>query len=299
MNSKVKLHYFLALTLAMLAIQPMAAWSRNIPSQSNSGAQVHQLHRGWLGVYLRPVPDALAAQLADLMPAGEGVLVDEVEEGSPAAKAGVQAHDILLALGDQKLYSPAQLSRLVGSGKAGGEVDLQLIHAGKLQTVKVAITPRSPSAMARPAPYPRHSYGRAMPRPPQRAPGAQARPIAPLAWDSFESVEVKTLQDGRYHAEVSFKNDKNETKTFTFEGKKEDIIAQINEQADLPKEKREALLDALNMNERDLMRPFRSLFQHGNPFNDPFFNENPFDDSFFQNPFFYGYPRINRHPWFD
>jgi hypothetical protein len=101
------------------------------------------------------------------------------------------------------------------------------------------------------------------------------------SWNSFESVQVRTLEDGRYHAEVSYKDEKDNMKRFTFEGKQEEIIQQINQQKDLPQEKKQALLNALNMKPDDLFNThpffnspmlFPPMFR-GNPFNDPFFQQ--------------------------
>jgi hypothetical protein len=290
--------YILPFTVALLAVQPQAAWSQNYPQQAEIAAPAYQQQRAWLGVYLKPVPDVLASQLAGLMSDGQGLLVSDIKKGSPADIAGIQSHDILLKLDDQKLFSPAQLTSLVRSSESGSQVNLQLIRAGKVQTVKVDLAPRPGIGTRRPAPPYRHPYAQQqMPQP--AFPEVPVQPDAPLAWDSFESVEVKTLEDGRYHASVSYKNESNEVKSYTFEGKKDEIIAQINQQGDLPQEKKAALLDALNMNKGDFMRPFRSPFMHGNPFSDPFFSINPFDDSFFRDPFFYGYPHMNRHPFFN
>jgi hypothetical protein len=268
-------------------------------SSSENQVQANPQHNGWLGVTIRPMSRVLAMHLSELMPSGEGILVAEVENQSPAEKAGILSNDILLSLDGQKLYSPTQLSALVASSHIGKQVAIQLIRKGKLTTLKADIGQRPDRFQ-----QPRRDFIPPMMRTPLQSHQPVPRPVPKLqqqslAWDSFESVEVKTLEDGRYHATVSFKDQNNEVKNFTFIGKKEEIVKQINQQKDLPGEKREALLNALNMNQNKNFGPFNAPWMQGNPFNDPFFRNGPFDDSFLRDPFFNNaYPQF-RSPFFD
>jgi serine protease Do len=54
--------------------------------------------RSWLGVLVKPITAELAAQLA--LPEAKGALVTEVKTGSPAARAGLRAGDVVQAWGD-------------------------------------------------------------------------------------------------------------------------------------------------------------------------------------------------------
>lgn len=82
----------------------------------------------WLGVRVLPVQDALRHQLE--LPRGAGLTVDQVGEGSPAARAGVRRHDVLLRLNDQWLFHPDQLAALVRSHAPGEKVELGLLRLG-------------------------------------------------------------------------------------------------------------------------------------------------------------------------
>lgn len=284
----MKNHYLLSLATALLLIfLPASALSQvNYNQPANPVAVSTQIQQGWLGVVLSPLPPALGSHLASLLPAGQGLMVSHVENNSPAALAGIQTYDILLKLDDQKLYSPAQLSSLVSSIIPGNQVALELVRNAGLMTLQVDISPRPDQRMSRPPkrfnrPYP------AMPRLPHFSPGFNQRPGPASSWDSFESVKVNTLANGRYHAEVIFKNRNNETKSFIFEGKKEEIIQQIQQQPDLPADKRDALLNALNMRGGAIRGPF----------NTPFFQDNIFHEPFFQSPF-KGYPPAWRQHYY-
>lgn len=230
---------------------------------------------GWLGVTLAPVPAALAAQLSHVIPTGQGVLVGSVTPDSPAAKAGLQANDVLLTFNDQQLYSSAQLAGLVRGTSPQTNVQMNVVQKGQLKNIAVNITARPQQATSN---YQQPFW--------QQIPGVQNAPqnqAQNLAWDSFESVQVKTLPDGRYHAEVSYKDQSNENRNFTFEGEREEIIEQIKQQKDLPDDKKQALLNALNMQPGMLFPNInRSLDQF---FQQPLFQQNPFDDPFFKQDF--------------
>ncbi len=95
----------------------------------------------WLGVATEETSDALASQLG--LESGQGLLVNYVEPESPAAKAGLQKHDVLVELGDQMLVLPAQLRKLVQLKKEGDTVKLVLHRGGKKQTVSAKLAKRT------------------------------------------------------------------------------------------------------------------------------------------------------------
>jgi len=276
----MKKRYLIPLSLVILTSQVPLAWAdtaSNVVAPIPAVPPTRQA-TGWLGIMLGNVPAALSAQLTPLIPAGQGVLVQNIEPGSPAAKAGIQPHDVLLTYGDHKLYSPAQLFSLVRVASPGSSIEMQVLQQGQLKKLKVEIGSRDvPTLTARPPFWRPSTPNWSFP-----VPGPQAHSDRTLAWDSFESVQVRTLPDGRYHAEVSYKDQSNERKSFSFEGKKEEIVEQIQKQTDLPEDKRQALLNALNMDVGKLLQPFSVP-----SFHDPFFQRSPFDA-----PFFQGFPQM-------
>lgn len=89
-----------------------------------------------IGVYSDSVPPALAAQLD--LETGSGLLVTEVTQDSPASKAGLQKHDVLLFADDKQLSTPADLVKAIQkSGEAKAAISLTLIQRGKETTIKV------------------------------------------------------------------------------------------------------------------------------------------------------------------
>lgn len=270
----------LVFSLLAFWLQPAAAQSTSptTPAEPQSAAQ----QSGWLGVMVTPLSDELKAQLSALLPADQGILVAGVEDDSPAAKAGVQQYDVLLSFAGQKLYSAEQLVSLVQNSNPDSAVTLEVIQQARLKSLNATLGTRQPRVLAKTKRSP-HNWS----MPPHPMPSPQQ---APTAWDSFESVEVSTLEDGRYRASVSYKDQNNETRSFSFEGNREDIMRQIHQQADLPMDKKHALLHALNMRSphlsgRGAMNPMADFF------NPPFYPQRPYADPFFSDPFYQGsYP---------
>ncbi len=92
----------------------------------------------YIGIAPGAVSEEVRAQLP-LKP-GEGITVNHVAEDSPAGKAGIQEHDILLRLDDQILVDPEQLRTLVKMRKPGDEVKLSILRKGEQKEVKVILS---------------------------------------------------------------------------------------------------------------------------------------------------------------
>lgn len=264
------------------------------PEQNTGPSPAPAREIAWLGVSLGKVPDALFTQLGQVIPAGQGVLVEQVIPDSPAAKAGIHTNDVLLTYDDQKLFSARQLAGLIRADRPDRTVAIEAIQQGQLKTLNITLG-KQDLAAAMPAyePMRRHMpmmpHGH-MPYWPPFAPPRLGDANQPSAWDQFESVEVHSLPDGRYHAAVSYKDEKNNTMQFSFEGTQQEIRDQIQKNATLPDDKKQALLQALNLKPETL---FSMPMFEGNPFNDPFFRNAPFDDDFFR-----GFPPLRVPPGF-
>jgi serine protease Do len=108
--------------------------AQNIVQQIISHGTVE---RGWLGVGIQEVTPDIAASLN--LPAAKGALVNLVNEGSPAARAGVKERDLILSFGDREISHLTDLTRAVADTKAGTTKDLKIIRDGRQQTLKVKI----------------------------------------------------------------------------------------------------------------------------------------------------------------
>jgi hypothetical protein len=88
-----------------------------------------------LGVMLAPLSEALAEQLG--LDAGRGALVEDVEVGSPAEKAGLKKHDVLLKVDGKDVAGADSVRPVVQEALKKKEFDVELLRHGKKQTIKV------------------------------------------------------------------------------------------------------------------------------------------------------------------
>src|ERR1700733_10974519 len=68
----------------------------------------------------------------------EGAVVSQVEDGSPAAKAGLKIGDVITELNAQKVSDASQLQIEVGQKQPGSSIKLEVLRDGK--TVSVPVT---------------------------------------------------------------------------------------------------------------------------------------------------------------
>jgi membrane-associated protease RseP (regulator of RpoE activity) len=100
----------------------------------------------WIGIRGRNVTEPVLRTQFQLA-ADLGVVIEEVVKESPAAKAGLRQHDILLRANGEPVLSMEELSRMVASGDAK-PIELLLIRLGKEETI-VVVPEERPEGMAR------------------------------------------------------------------------------------------------------------------------------------------------------
>jgi serine protease Do len=94
---------------------------------------------GWpvLGLLVQPLtPDLRAAFGA---PEGSGVLVREVMEQGPAAKAGITAGDIIVRIDRRVAQSPQDVYRALGFFDPGASVDIEVIRDRRSKVVTATL----------------------------------------------------------------------------------------------------------------------------------------------------------------
>jgi putative serine protease PepD len=93
----------------------------------------------YFGMHTAPIPPAAAAQAG----VPEGLFVQAVVPGGPAAAAGLQAGDVITSVNGQPATSNIQLEELTLTKKPGDTVDLEYTrdgHSAKV-TVRLAAQP--------------------------------------------------------------------------------------------------------------------------------------------------------------
>jgi predicted metalloprotease with PDZ domain len=89
--------------------------------------------------------ESLTDQLAEFFGVKDrkGVLVSSVDENGPAAKAGIKAGDVIIALDNEKVDGVSALINAL-SGKTEGTVAVKLVRNHAEQTVNVTLEKREP-----------------------------------------------------------------------------------------------------------------------------------------------------------
>lgn len=105
-----------------------------VAEQLKGGGKVS---RGWLGVVIQEVTADLAESFGLDRP--RGALVAQVQEDSPADRAGLQASDVILNFNGKAIENSGDLPRLVGMAKPGTKIPLDVWRKGKTQTLSVAL----------------------------------------------------------------------------------------------------------------------------------------------------------------
>ena len=93
--------------------------------------------RGWLGVQVQPVTADIADSLG--MKQARGAMVDNPQDGSPAAKAGIEAGDVITAVNGAEVKDARDLARNISMIAPGSSVKLDVLHKGETRTLTLAI----------------------------------------------------------------------------------------------------------------------------------------------------------------
>jgi len=93
--------------------------------------------RGWIGVQIQPVTQDIADSLG--LKKAEGALVAEPQANSPAAKAGIEAGDVITAVNGQPVKDARDLAKRIGSMTPKTEVKIDLLHKGSEKTVTLTL----------------------------------------------------------------------------------------------------------------------------------------------------------------
>jgi serine protease Do len=93
--------------------------------------------RGWLGVQVQPVTADIADSLG--LKQAKGAMVDNPQDGSPAAKAGIEAGDVITAVNGAEVKDARDLARNISTIAPGSSVKLDVLHKGEARTLNVAL----------------------------------------------------------------------------------------------------------------------------------------------------------------
>ncbi len=112
--------------------------------------------RGRIGVQIAPVTKDVAEAIG--LGEARGALVQSVEAGGPADKAGIEAGDIITRVDGRVIDKSVDLPRIVGGTAPGTQSKIQVFRRGSYRDVTVAVVefePERPTRVSQaPAPVP-------------------------------------------------------------------------------------------------------------------------------------------------
>ena len=112
----------------------------------------------WLGVHLLDLNEQLGDYFG--VEDGDGVLVTEVEEDSPAERAGLKAGDVITGLDDQTVTDSDDLVKAIRRHEEGDTVTVHFLRRGKKKHVRVKLGERpEPPAPAFGPDHPAFPFG--------------------------------------------------------------------------------------------------------------------------------------------
>ncbi|MCC7047913.1 MAG: DegQ family serine endoprotease [Alphaproteobacteria bacterium] len=95
------------------------------------------VERGWLGVQIQPVTQEVADSLG--LKDAKGALVAGMTDNSPAGTAGIKQGDVITAFNGQPITELRDLTRAVAMTRKNTVAKVDVVRAGKSQSVNVTI----------------------------------------------------------------------------------------------------------------------------------------------------------------
>lgn len=107
--------------------------------------------RGWIGVHIQGITPEIAETMN--LKRTEGALVAEPQANGPAAKAGIQAGDVITAVDGNPIRDSRELAKRIGAMAPGATVTLSVLRKGEEKTVSLTLgeLPTTREARATPA----------------------------------------------------------------------------------------------------------------------------------------------------
>ena len=103
--------------------------------------------RGRIGVQIEPVTKELAESIG--LGKAQGALINRIEPGAPADKAGLEAGDVILKIDGKQIEKSADLPRLVGNTKPGTKSTLTVFRRGATKELSIVIAELEPEKVAK------------------------------------------------------------------------------------------------------------------------------------------------------
>ena len=138
--------------------------------------------RGRIAVVIQPVTKELADGFG--LPKPTGALVNSVEKGGPAEKAGIEAGDVILRFDGKAISSSEDLPRIVGGTKPGAKVTAQVWRNKASRDVQVVVAELAEDTRNARA-------GRGGQKPPVAAPTVYGMSLSDVTTDQKRDMKIE------------------------------------------------------------------------------------------------------------
>jgi len=91
----------------------------------------------YLGLRVQSLPVHVKAHLPEAIGKNQGIIVDWLEDISPAADHGIKLYDVLLSHNEQPITTVAKFQQMIDQDKAGQKIQIKLLRQGVIQTVEI------------------------------------------------------------------------------------------------------------------------------------------------------------------
>ncbi|MCP4748258.1 MAG: DegQ family serine endoprotease [Desulfobacteraceae bacterium] len=96
--------------------------------------------RGWLGIGIQDLTSELAEYYG--LKNRKGVLITQVFENDPAAKAGIKANDVIISIDGQNVRTGRELSGIIANTPVGGKTKITLLRGEKKMMLTATVSKR-------------------------------------------------------------------------------------------------------------------------------------------------------------
>lgn len=107
-----------------------------------------KIRRGYIGIWMKPMEDKMLRKAMGIKDTENGILVEGVTEGAPAAAAGVEAYDIITAVDGVKVKDNGDLLGMIAGKRVGDTAQLTILRdvkgSVKEMGLKLKVTERPP-----------------------------------------------------------------------------------------------------------------------------------------------------------
>ena len=196
--------------------------------------------RGWIGVQIQPVTKDIADSLG--LKKAEGALVAEPQANGPAAKAGIEAGDVIISVDGNPVRNARELSRMIGGMAPKASVKLVVLRKGAEKTITLTLgeLPNQREASVTPSAEDREAPGSDLARL-----GLTLAPASKVPGASSEGVTVTQVDRNGIASELGFKTG--------------DVILEVGGKAvNAPADVRKALADARSDGKRTILMRVKS-----------------------------------------